>query len=190
MKNTISRTILVLVGSSIMNAAVAQEWTGHLSGYLGNKTIKENNWANNNEHGSMGVITDFKQKDWPVSIAVDLFATGNEDKVKGQNSKTYSAQAHVGIRKVFNFDDCMIHPYVGGGVTLNSFFQKDKDAQGKEEYDDNDTAGWVGTGAYVHLTDSFAMGLDLRYSQAKVKLNNRKVDASGVMGGISVGYHW
>ena len=138
----------------------------------------------------MGVITDFKQENWPVSIAVDLFATGNEDKVSGKDQKTYSGQAHLGLRKVFNIEDCRIHPYVGGGIALSRVFQENKDDSGKEDFEDGDTSGWIGTGAYVYVTDAITIGADLRYSKAKVELNDKSVDASGTMAGITLGYHW
>lgn len=190
MKKLISQTVVALIGFGYINSAIASEWTGHVSGYLGNKAIQEDGWANSDEHGAIGIITDFKKTDWPVSIAVDLFATGNEDSVSGLNQKTYSAQAHVGARKIFNFEDCRIHPYVGGGIALSNIIQKNQNSSGKEEFDDNDVSGWIGTGAYIYVTDSVTVGADIRYSKANVELNNQSVNASGTMAGLTVGYSW
>lgn len=190
MKKTISQTLVAFIGLSAFHSAIASEWTGHVSGYIGNKTVQEDDWANHDEHGSMGVITDFKQTHWPVSIAIDLFATGNEDSVSGLNQKTYSAQAHIGARKIFHFEDCRIHPYVGGGIALSSIIQKNQTSEGKKEFDDHDVSGWIGTGAYVYVTNSVTVGADLRYSKANVELNEASVDASGTMAGLTLGYHW
>ncbi len=185
--NTSALLITALLSSA---AAQAENWTGHSSLLLGSKQIEEAHWAKDDEHGAIGVIIDFRKEGWPVSIAVDLFGTGSERTVAGDKHETYTAEAHLGIRKVFDITDCRIHPYVGGGIAISNVEQQDRIEGVTRSHSDGDSSGWAGAGAYIEVSPRFTLGVDLRYSEAKVRLLDNAVDASGTLAGFTAGYHW
>ncbi|WP_321276147.1 outer membrane beta-barrel protein [Thiomicrorhabdus indica] len=190
MKNFPQLSAILILSVISTTPAHSDDWSGHLSGFLGNKQIKQKGWANDDVHGSIGLVSDFKHKDWPVSIAADLFATGNEENINNQDINTYSAQAHLGVRKVFDFPECRIHPYIGAGATFMQVIQEDKTGSKTVKQEKNDIGSWVGAGSYINITETITAGIDIRYLNSSVKFNDEKIDFSGVMTGLTVGYQW
>ena len=193
---TYALAVLPALALAAGSSAHADNWTGHTSLMLGSKSIPEDDWAKNDEHGAIGIITDFRQKSWPVSIAVDLFGTGSERKSNGDTFDTYTAEMHLGARKVFEIGDGF-QPYVGGGVALINVLQESEIDDAKREDEDDIATGWVGIGTYYSLTDSLTLGADLRYVCGSVTLedtaaneSDRDIDLAGTMGGLSIGYQW
>ena len=200
MKTSLTTYALAVLPALVLAAgssAHADNWTGHTSLMLGSKSIPEDDWAKNDEHGAIGIITDFRQTSWPVSIAGDLFGTGSERKSNGDSFDTYTAEMHLGARKVFEIGDGF-HPYVGGGVALINVLQESEIDDAKREDEDDIATGWVGIGTYYSLTDSLTLGADLRYVGGSTELDNtyhpqrdtRDIDLAGTMGGVSIGYQW
>lgn len=190
MKTRMTPVTALLITLLAAGGAQAETWTGHSSLMLGSKQIREHDWAKDDEHGAIALLTDFRQENWPVSIAVDLVGTGSEEKIAGNKHETYTAEIHVGVRKVFDFEDCRIHPYFGGGLALINGEQKDRVSGINRSDEDSTTGGWIGVGAYVDVTPSFTLGLDVRHSRGEVTLFDRDVDTSGTLAGITAGYHW
>ncbi len=199
MKTPLTTSVLALLPALALVAGShvqADGWTGHTSLMIGSKSIPEDDWAKNDEHGVIGVITDFRQTRWPVSIAIDLFGTGSERKTNGNSFDTYTAEMHLGVRKVFELGEGF-QPYIGGGLALINALQKSEIDDAKREDEDNIAAGWVGIGTYYSLTDSITVGADLRYVGGSAELDNiypqtgsRDIDLAGTMGGLSLGYQW
>ena len=188
--------ILPALALTVGSSAHADHWIGHTSLMMGSKSIPEDDWAKNDEHGVIGVITDFRHNSWPVSIAVDLFGTGSEQKKNGDSFDTYTAEMHLGARKVFEIGNGF-QPYVGGGVALINVLQESEIDDAKREDEDDIAAGWVSIGTYYSLTDSITLGADLRYVGGSAELDNiypqtgsRDIDLAGTMGGLSIGYQW
>lgn len=182
----------VLLTALALNSAQAGEWSGRSSLMLGNKNLDSKDWSEQDEHGALGFVNDFRKKDWPVSIAVDLFGTGDEKTMNGNNQEAYTAEAHLGIRKTFDLPipDCRLHPYVGAGVALVHAEQKTSANGATSRDEDNGIGGWVGVGANFMVNPKFSLGVDVRYSEADVDLHNEKREAGGVIAGLSAGYHW
>ena len=75
--STITSTVLSTLLFMAVPAAYADDsqsngWTGNVSGYLGHKSVDNDDWPNLDSQVSVGVISDFRKQSWPVSIAVDL----------------------------------------------------------------------------------------------------------------------
>jgi opacity protein-like surface antigen len=181
--------ILAVLLMSYFISANASQWTGNVNFFLGGKTLEENEWAPVDEQGEFGVLVDFKQSQWPVSIAIDILGSADEATVSGFNFEGITSEFNVGVRKIWQVAGSSIRPYIGGGLAFvyaefkeTSFFTISND--------DNSTGIWLNGGVYWTLGQNFNLGLDLRYSQADVTLFGVDVDAGGTHAGIILGYHW
>lgn len=193
--STITSTALSTLLFMAMPAAHADDtqadaWTGNVSGYLGHKSVDDNDWPNLDSQGSIGVISDFGKQSWPVSIAADLIFAGTAHE-SGVNKDTGgTAEVHLGARKIFTLENSSFRPYVGGGVALISAVLENENAGVKVDDNESTVGAWVGVGTYYAVTPSFNIGLDVRYSKAEVTLFNKERETGGVNAGITAGYHW
>ena len=169
----------------------ADQFSGNVSGFLGQKTLDDNDWQKHDDQGAIGVIFDFKKESWPVSIATDLIVSGNVEESGTVEDMAGTVEAHLGVRKIFELSDSSFQPYIGGGIAFVSAGTERQDS-GKttSKSDDSGTGYWVGTGVYYAVNSHFNIGLDVRYSDADVTLFDVKRKAGGTYSGITAGYHW
>lgn len=159
----------------------ASEWSGHVGGLVGLKTMDDSDWPDLNTHFSMGVIFDITKDSWPIGISLDLMDTGDKNERDGLEDLGHTTELHLGVRKLFMKTHPKIHPYVGGGVAFMSAEQEYQvDANSAMKQDDTDVGGWVGGGTYFSIVPRFALGLDVRYSRGKVNLFDKERDAGGI----------
>ncbi|MCK5394391.1 MAG: porin family protein [Gammaproteobacteria bacterium] len=182
------KAILVVILMLFTINAQSNEWTGNTNFFLGKKSLDENDWAPVDEHAEFGVLVDFRQNHWPVSIAIDFLGSIDESSEFGFDIEGSTTELDIGVRKILEVADSPIRPYIGGGIALinaefkaTNFFVAD---------DDNGIGIWLNAGVYWTLNQHFNLGLDLRYSQADVTLFNVEGDAGGTHVGIMLGYHW
>jgi opacity protein-like surface antigen len=194
MNNAILATLLL---TSISFAQAGDDlgnddFTGNISGFLGEKSLDDKNWGELDSQGSLGMILDFKKQSWPVSIAVDVILAGNEDRDGGVKTEGGTLEAHIGVRKIFEISGSSFQPYIGGGVALVAADVRNrKDGNSASLQDDDTVFGtWVGGGLYYAATNQLNIGLDLRYSKAEVSLFDEDREAGGFYAGITTGYHW
>ena len=193
--STITSTALSTLLFMAMPVAYADDtqadgWTGNVSGYLGHKSVDDNDWPNLDSQASVGVISDFGKQSWPVSIAADLLFAGTVHE-SGVNEDTGGTmEIHLGARKIFTLQNSSFRPYVGGGVALVSAMLENENAGVAVEDDDTAVGAWVGAGTYYAVTPSFNIGVDVRYSKAEVTLFDKEREAGGLNAGITAGYHW
>lgn len=57
------------------------DWTGNVNVFLGAKMLDKDDWEPVDEHFEAGVLIDFKQKSWPISIAIDFLRSSDEEDV-------------------------------------------------------------------------------------------------------------
>ena len=196
-------TCLVL---GFSGAAVA----GDVNVWFGQKSLEENDWAPVEDQTQFGVMMNFGNIDWPVSIAVDIFQSSDDaavdygygygyygyyvlvDKVEGKTT-----EIDVGTRWIWDNHDTL-KPYAGVGLAwVSGEFEVtgeiiDKQSFGSfsESVDDSAVGLWVNGGFMWRATGSFNLGLDLRYSSADVEILGFDVDAGGLHYGVFAGYHW
>ena len=193
--STITSTALSTLLFMAMPAAHADDtqadgWTGNVSGYLGHKSVDNDDWPNLDSQGSVGVISDFGKQSWPVSIAADLIFSGDVHE-SGANKDTGGTVAtHLGARKIFTLQNSSFRPYVGGGVALVVAMLENENAGVTVDDDDRAVGAWVGAGTYYAVTPSFNIGVDVRYSKAEVTIFDKEREAGGLNAGITAGYHW
>lgn len=185
MKKNILAVVLMLF---FMNAP-ANAWTGNANVFLGQKTLDKDDWEPADEQAEFGVLVDFKQTQWPVSIAIDVLGSVDEVTVLGVNIEASTSEFDVGVRKVWEVSGSSIRPYIGGGIAFVGAEIKETSFT-NVSFDDNGTGIWLNGGIYWTLGQSFNLGLDLRYSQAEVTFFGEDVEAGGTHAGIILGYHW
>lgn len=185
MKKYYLATILTLF---VFNA-YADDSTGNVNFFLGQKSLKSDDWSPVENQAAFAVLVDFKQSSWPVSIAIDILGSYQDSTVSGIYFEGSTAELDLGVRKIWEASGTSMRPYVGGGIAFIN-----AEAKGTFFYtvSDNDTGVgfWLNGGIYWALTQHFNLGMDLRYSQAEVTLFNVNVEAGGTSVGLILGYHW
>lgn len=188
--STVKKMSLAALFLLAIPAAQAADWQGNVSGYLGQKTMDDNDWPQHKEQASIGMLLDINRSNWPVSIAFDVFGTGEEGSSGAGKHDVHTAESHLGIRKIFTLQGFPVEPYVGGGVAFIYLEEEESRGAVSRTADDTGTGAWVGGGFYARLTDSFQLGVDVRYSQAELTVFDEDREAGGVHAGVTAGYHW
>lgn len=163
--------------------------SGNVNFFLGQKTLDKDNWEPAEKQAEFGVLVDFKQSQWPVSIAIDLLASLDEVTIGGVNVEASTTEFDVGVRKIWEVAGSSIRPYIGGGIAFVGAEIKETSFT-NISVDDNGTGIWLNGGIYWTLGKNFNLGLDLRYSQANVTFIGEDVKAGGTHAGVILGYHW
>jgi hypothetical protein len=181
---TLAVAMLLLLTTSM---TYASEWSGHISGLLGLKTLDSNDWPDMETHFSMGLAFDIKEDSWPISIALDVMDSGGMHRHDGMKDLGHTTEGHFGMRKIFVNKSSKIQPYIGGGVAFISAEQEYEEDNNKIKQDDNGVGGWLGAGMYYTIHPRFVLGLDVRYSHAEVTLFDQDRAAGGLHTFATVG---
>ena len=195
------RTISAAVASALLlttlsmahadDATGSDNFTGNISGNIGQKSLDDKDWGELDGQGSLGMILDFKKKSWPVSIAVDVIISGTEEKDGDIETNGGTFETDIGVRKIFELSNSSIKPYIGGGIAIiGAGTQTIDDGKTISDEDDTGTGAWLGGGMYYAASESLIIGFDLRYSEAEVTLSDEDREAGGFRTGFTVGYHW
>jgi opacity protein-like surface antigen len=174
----------------LAEALLVDGWTGNVSGYLGHKSVDDDDWPDLDSQRSAGVISDFRKQSWPVSIAADLIFSGDDHKSGADEDTGGTMEMHLGARKVFTLENSSFSPYVGGGLAIVSASLENENAGVTVDDDETVVGAWIGVGTYYAVTPHFNLGLDIRYSKAEVTLFDKAREAGGLNVGITAGYHW
>jgi opacity protein-like surface antigen len=186
----LSTLVVIAIPTAHADDTQADGWTGNVSAYLGRKSVDDDDWPNLDSQRSAGVISDFRKKSWPVSIAADLITAG-ADHQSGANEVTGGTiEMHLGARKIFTLGNSSFSPYVGGGVAIISALLENENAGVTVDDDDTAVGAWISVGTYYAVTPRFSLGLDVRYSKAEATLFDKEREAGGLNAGITAGYHW
>jgi opacity protein-like surface antigen len=189
MKKNILAVILILFFINAHANENVNAWTGNVNAFLGQKTLDKDDWEPADEQAEFGVLVDFKPREWPVSIAIDLLASVDEVIVAGVTLEASTSEFDVGIRKVWQVAGSSIRPYIGGGIAFVGAEIKETSFT-NISVDDSGTGIWLNGGVYWTLGQNFNLGLQLRYSQADVTFFGTEVEAGGNHVGVIAGYHW
>jgi len=143
MKRTIVLIIALLV-LSFFSVAFA-ETTGNVNLFLGQKHLDKDDWEPTEDQGEGGIEFDIADKSWPISIAVDMLGSSDEEKVGGLKLTGSTSEFNLGVKKIFSVDS--IHPFVGGGISfMNAKFEVDG-----VSIDGNGTGFWLAGGDHFGL---------------------------------------
>lgn len=186
---------LALSQTLLQGQAAAQEagWTGNANFLLGAKALDKDEWEPAEEQAEFGAEVDFRRRDWPVSIAVDLLGAAGEGRVYTSfgeaKFESETSELSVGVRKVWDASP-RVRPYIGGGLMLAKATARVSLLGLTLEDSDNGTGYWLGGGIYWTLSGSFNIGMEFRSSSAKAKLFDQEIKAGGGHFGLLLGYHW
>ena len=98
----------------------ANEYTGNVNFFLGQKSLDSNDWEPLDEQGEFGVLVDWKQVSWPVSIAIDILVSADEATILGTPVDAITSEINGGVRKIWEVTGSSVRPYIGGGLALIS----------------------------------------------------------------------
>ena len=166
--------------------AQASPWSGNVNFLLGVKSMDTTDWEPVEDHAAFGVMVDFKQQDWPISIALDFLGSYGEETVGIAKLEGSTSEFNAGVRKIFEVSGSSIRPFLGGGIA----FVRGEAKRNNVVIDDNGAGIWLDGGIYWTLGQSFNLGFDLRYSSADITLAGFEVEAGGTYAGLLLGYHW
>src|SRR3972149_8799309 len=108
----------MLLASGTEVKAADGAWSGNMNLFLGQKTLDSGDWEPLDKQGEVGLTFDVKKDDWPVSLAVDILASRDEDTVLGVDVEGSTTEVDFGVRKVW--DTKTVRPFVGGGLAIVS----------------------------------------------------------------------
>ncbi len=185
MKKQIAAVLLLMLAFG----AHADQSTGNVNFFLGQKSLESDDWAPVEDHGSFGVLVDFANANWPVNFAVDFLGSYGEETVGPVKLEGTTSEINLGLRKIWNVGGTSMRPYIGGGIAFVRGEFKATDLV-SVSVDDNGVGLWLNGGIYWTLGQSFNLGLDLRYTRADIELLGFDVEAGGNYAGLLLGYHW
>ncbi len=185
MKKSIIVTILMLC---VLNAH-ANGSSGNVNFFLGTKTLDSDDWGPFDEQAAFGVLVDFKQKNWPISMAIDILGSLDRETVAGIETEGRTSEFDIGIRKIWEVSGSSIRPFIGGGLAfINADLKTSTPVT--VSVSDSGTGIWLNGGVYWTLGQHFNLGLQARYSKAEVSFSGFDVEAGGIHAGLMLGYHW
>jgi len=182
----------------LLSASVASaqdQWTGNINVFFGQKNLDKDDWEPVEEQSEFGIEVDFRKKDWPVNIAIDVLVSSDDqsiiDPFFGQvDLEGKTKEFNIGIRKIWD-EHSSVRPFIGGGL---SYIRAEAEATipGLGSASDSDTGVgiWLGGGVYFTLGEHFNLGVELKYSDADVTLFDVDAAAGGTHYGLLAGYHW
>lgn len=185
MKRSIIIAILML---PVINVH-ANDSSGNVNFLLGTKTLESEDWGPFDEQVAFGVLFDFKQRNWPISIAIDLLGSLDRETLLGVETEGSTTEIGFGIRKIWETSGSSIRPFIGGGLAIVNAELKTNTFVTVSD-DDSGTGFWLNGGVYWTLGQHFNLGLQVRYSKAEVTLFGIEGEAGGTTAGLMLGYHW
>lgn len=173
----------------IPSASAQDNWEGNIRLLAGKKSLDDGDWGSMDRQDQFGVMFDLKRTEWPVSIALDIIASGaDSDSSDLENERGGTVEQHLGVRKTWHTQGSAIHRYVGGGIAFIDGGFEEREPLGGEKFDDSGIGGWVGAGAYWDITEQVNLGFDVRYSKAKIDVRDAEIKAGGIHTGLTLGY--
>lgn len=173
-------------------------WSGNVNLFLGAKFLDDDDWEPVDEHMEGGIFVDFKPNSWPLSIAVGLLHSEDDEDIGvavlgtgtfSTNLESQTTEVNLGVRKIWE-DLAYVRPFIGGGIAIINA-ELETSALGVSVSDDDTGVGvWIDAGIYFTLAQYFNIGLDVRWSKAEVNLFGVGGEAGGWHIGALVGHHW
>lgn len=184
--------LLAGLATGIAGTASADgDWTGHASLMIGQTYLDDGKWGALDRPEAYGLEIDFRNRRWPVNIAIDLVGSSKEeDSLVPGTGRVIRQSADIseldlGIRKIWD-EFAFFHPFVGGGIALVS---AERQSLGIE-YDGDSAGFWVDAGVHLAVTTHFNVGADFRYSWSEVDLGPERLSTGGLTAAALVGFRW
>ena len=185
--------IVVVFLLVIFNPAFASEeelsWEGNFNTFWGVKLLDQPGSSSYDEKWDVGLEYDFRRRDWPINIAIDLFYSFEQNNIclpggGKADHDTRITDINIGIRKLWQLNDD-IRAFAGGGPALISFYEKIESIHDR----DMNPGYWIHGGAYWTFND-LNVGIEIRHTNADVHVFGINREAGGEHYGLIIGYNW
>jgi hypothetical protein len=173
-------------------------WLGNVNLFLGSKFLNEDDWKPVEEHVEGGILFDIRRKTWPVSIAVDLLYSRDDKDIAvdvlgfgkvNANAESQTVEVNIGVRKIWESLK-YFRPFIGGGPAIIKAELEATQFGVSISDDDTGFGVWIDAGVYVTLARHLNLGIDARWSKAKVEIFDAEGEAGGWHIGALIGFHW
>lgn len=169
-------------------------WTGNLNLGLGLKFLDEEEWAATSQQKEFRVAFDFRQRNWPINVAVDFMYSMSEEawvELEDESFISYkqtSNELNAGVRKIFDRKLYSMRPFVGGGlgyITTSLNF-----SEVISSFKEGTLGAWAEGGVYWELERHFNLGAEVLWSWAKIPVRLTEANAGGKHFEMILGYHF
>lgn len=206
-KKTLKPKLFAICVSLLLLALIADiglcespsPWTGNINFLIGKRYLEEEDWKPVDEQTLYGAFLDFRQKEWPVNIALGYSMSSADDSdiyfdpwlgPISARAEANIEELDIGVRKIFG-EDCLVHvrPFIGGGVAM-VWADFEVEALGMAaSANDRGMGFWIDGGAYVTV-GSVNVGFNVKWTKVTVELGGYETDAGGIQVGVLLGMHW
>lgn len=197
---SVSRTVFsVALLVSTLSPIEPVQASGNLNVLMGFKSMEKTDWEPVEVQAEAGFMLDFRDKSWPISIALDFLGSYNEEggtiSVPGTGPVTAewegtTSEFNGGVRKYWGKDSVM-RPYLGGGLAFIGASLEAKTGRFDYVRDSDYGVGlWLNGGVVWTVSKHFNLGFDVRVTAADVTVFDQTRKAGGFHSGLILGYHW
>lgn len=179
--------------------AADDSWSGGVGLLAGPKFLDRSGWQHADTHLEVGVKLDLGRKGWPTSLAADFLysmARGSADvRLLGDLVRVRTdvfastTEADLGLRKTWESHP-RLRPSLGGGVALVSARWRPRVAGFSFSREDSGTGVWLSGGLAWLATENLTVGVEARWSTARLRVGGSEIDAGGAHAGILAGWRW
>lgn len=187
--------LVLMMATGVAAPGLARaEPEGNVNFLLGMHWLQDDDWGPLDEQPELGAMMDFGGSDWPIHIAVDVLASGTEEKEDGLDFEATIVQIGLGVRKIWEVDS--MRPFAGIGALG---VRADAEIEG---FDDSDKGfgGWIDGGIFWRIGSAFNVGFAVRYATSEIELSELEeafpgsgvddLDAGGFEAGVLLGWGW
>ncbi len=188
-KSIFVAVLLGLILTAPIEISAADQWTGNANLTLGMKYLDDVDWDPVDDQGEIGISFDFRHRDWPVSIALGLLASAEEDDYDVFDIEGSTSEVRLGIRKIWE-PDLTMRPFFGAGLAyVDAEYEVETSGQ-RVSADDSGLGFWFEGGIYWTLNTKLNLGFNIGYSDAEVTFLGSDAEAGGSHLALILGYHW
>lgn len=186
-----SRALLALaLTAPFASAYAADDASGNLNFIAGKKWLDKGDWKPVEEQTSFGISVNYEPEGWWAGLTLDVLNGTGEDDNGTRRVVSDTWEYDIGPKKVFKIPGAPLRVYVAGGYAYISGTMKVKNASGTAQDEGSGSGAWASTGIFVTLAHQINLGVEARYSTAKVDIAGVSADAGGTNVGAIVGFHF
>jgi len=190
---------LVLAAGLLVGAAqsAAARYEGDFNLFAGQKWLKAGDWEPVDQQIQFGVMLAFGEERAAVHFAMDAFYASDDladaalppDALVGGSS----TELAIGVRKTWVRG--VTRPHLGAGANVLGVSEERRaGVSGTITNEDRGYGVWVDGGVSWRVAKHLNLGIEARFSSARVELGEgtfpRDVAAGGVHLGLLIGYGW
>lgn len=187
-----------LVGCLVLPApgASADDYRWNLNLLAGWKAMDAEQWEPIERQTEFGLLVDLRERSWPVGGELAFLASSADESERTFGARSTAYEYHVGLRKTWNdsmdsIDQPGFRPYAGLGLAMVAIHGAlDREGLPRVHGGDFGFGPWVGAGLCWTPAGNLNLGLDARWSSARVRLFDEEFDAGGIHLGVFLGWRW